>query len=130
MKNKDKEIFPIGLSEGRKTKTNYNLVGLIIAGLVIAFLGCLWFSSLLTHILATLFAITIITCFLWVPYMMKRIPASEEYKIGIAELGYAEMDGKLVPIENQHGTIAQNPPLLPPASPKTKKRRKKDTTKQ
>jgi len=116
-----KETFPTALSEGVKTKTNYNLVGLIVSALVVGFVSsCLWLSSPLDGILAVVFAISIVVSPFWVPRMMKQMPPSEQHILHMAKLGYYEIDGKLIAIENQHSTVAQNPRQLPPAPPKAK----------
>jgi hypothetical protein len=118
---KDKEIFPAGLVAGAKTKTNYNLVGLVFAGLIVAFIAsCIWLPSPLKEILAVPFVAAIICSPLWIPRMMKQMPPSEHYKYQMAELGYYEKDGKTIPLERLHPTTIRNPAQLPQASLKAK----------
>ena len=115
MENQDKEIFPTGLAQGVKTKTNYNLVGLVFSGFVIGFIAsCVWLLSPLKEILAVFFAIAIIGSLYWLPRIMKQIPPSEEFKLSLAELGFSEIDGKMIPTEKLKPTSAENPLQLPP----------------
>jgi hypothetical protein len=121
VKNKNAEILPTGMTEGVKTKTNYNLVGLIFGGLVVGFtISCIWLPEPWKEILAVLFAISIIGSPYWIPRMMKQIPPSEQFKVRMLELGFFEVDGKLISAENLHLTSAGNPPQLPPAQSKGK----------
>lgn len=122
MSEKDWDISTVGLTEGVKTKTNYNLVGLIFGGLVAAlFPVCFWLMFPLREILATLLVIAIIVFAFCVPRMMKQMPPSEQFKVRMAELGFIEVNGKLIPLEELHPTSAQNPRQLQPALPKVEK---------
>lgn len=117
----DKEIFPTGLAEGVKTKTNYNLVGLVFGGFVAGLVvSCIWLSSPWKEILAVLFAIAILGAPYWIPLMMKQIPPSEQYKVSMAELGYYEKDGKPIPLKRLYRASAQNPHQLSPTPPNDK----------
>ena len=118
---------PFGfITEAVNIKRNYSLVAWIVGSQVVALFLILWrLSGLLREVVAALLVIGILCSILWIPYLMKKIPPSEEHTERMAELGFREIDGTVIPIESSQPRTEPNPPLLPPA-----KRNRENETKE